>query len=346
MTDFKPQEIKQQFTAPADADVPVLEKSFYQSNKYYIWAVVIASVVIAVLAYFAFRVAPPVQPKEANVSLDIQAPETLPSGNEAVYRIQMRNNDSAKLTELELELAYPEGFTYVSSVPKAENISGSSFKIQSGLLPGQDVSVIVKAKTSGEINVEKRLLAKLHYKYSNFNSSFAKEASHTLRLTASDVFLEIEGPKETNSAQVVAYSVAYKNNSNNVIKNARVKLAYPTGFNYGSSQPPASLGGNIWNIGDLQSGSEGKITLQGTFAGSNSGEEKTITAQLQTLGSSGEYFVQNTAEVRTTIISQPLLVSVENLDQRNFNVVQPGDTLDFSVRYQNNSSIAATGVNI
>lgn len=303
-------------------------------------------IIIAFLAYFAFRSTPPLPAKEANVELQIQAPDSLPSGGEAVYRISLRNKETrVKLTSLELELTYPEGISYLESSPKADNISGSIFAVPD-LFPGQNASLIVKTKTSGDINSQKKLIAKLRYKYSNFNASFVAIAEHTLRLTASDVVLEMEGPKETNTAQLVVYAIIYKNNSKNIIKNARLKLTYPTGFNYGSSQPAAVLGGNVWNIGDLQSGADGKITLQGTFAGSGSGEEKKIIAEFQTLGPNGEFFVQNTAEIITSIINQPLLVTLENLDQRGGGVVSPGETLDFAVRYQNNSAVAATGVNV
>lgn len=340
--DFTSREINQ---PQIQGGLPPVEKSFYQANKFYIWAVGFAVVVIAVLAFFAFRAAPPPPVKEANVQVQIQVPQTLPSGSEAVYRINIRNNDNIKLTNLELELAYPDGVAYTDSSPRAKNLSGSLFAVPD-LLPGQNAALIVKAKVTGDINAEKRLLAKLHYKYSNFNSSFVKEAEQTIRLTASQVDLEIEGPKETNTVQVVMYTIKYKNNSQETIKNARIKLSYPNGFNYGSSEPPASLGGNIWNIGDLQSAKGGEISVQGTFSGSVAGEGKKLTVEFQTLGESGEYFVQNTAEAITNIISQPLLVSLENLNQHDNNVVDPGETLDFAVRYQNNAAVAATGVNI
>lgn len=341
MDNFSPQPIKE----PPGNMPPVVQPGFYQANKFYIWAVGLAVIIIAFLAYLAFRPAAPLPAKEANVEVQIQAPDSLPSGGDAVYRISLRNNDNVKLTGLELELTYPEGIAYLESSPKAGNISGSIFSVPD-LSPGQNASVIVKTKTSGDINSEKKLIAKLHYKYTNFNSSFVKIGEHTLRLTASDVVLEMEGPKETNTAQLVAFSVIYKNNSKNTIKNARIKLTYPVGFNYGSSQPAAVLGGNVWNIGDLQSNAEGKITLQGAFSGSGPGEEKKLTAEFQTLGPSGEFYVQSTAEYKTVITSAPLLVTLENLDQRGSGVVSPGETLDFAVRFQNNSPVAATGVNV
>ncbi len=342
--DFDPKPINQP-TAPPALQPAAAEPSFYRANKYYIWVSVFAILIIAILAYFAFKPAAPAAVKEANVEVELQAPETLPSGNEAVYRIAMRNKDSAKLTDLELEITYPQGFTYEESSPKAQNISGSVFSVPD-LLPGQNVSVIIKAKSSGDVNSEKRLTARLHYKYANFNSTFVKESAHTMRLTASDVALEIQGPKETNVAQLVAFTVSYKNNSKDIVKNTRLKATYPQGFNFAASQPTPSLGQDTWNVGDLQSGGEGKITIQGTFASSQPGEQKTLKIQLESLGQDGQYFVQNSAEAVTAITSQPLLVALENQDSQGGGLAAPGDMLNFNVNYQNNAPIAASAVNI
>ena len=255
--DFKTQEVRGPEMNLGPAQTPnfsasVLEAGFYKTNKFYIWASVLAIAVIGVLGYLAFRPRVGTLTGEANIQVDIQAPETLPSGQEAVYRITIKNNDANKLVDLQLELTYPEGFTYVGSTPSAQNLSGTAFSIKE-LLSGQNPSIIVKAKTSGDINSEKKLFVRLSYKYNNYSSSFVKEASHSIRLTASNVVLEMDGPKETNIAQLVAYTVSYKNNSSDTIKNARIRLIYSEGFKFGSAQPQASLADNIWNIGDLQS---------------------------------------------------------------------------------------------
>jgi len=343
--DFNPQPIKTQNSETPSLLSEIPPKPFYQANKFYVWATVLALVVIGVLGYFALRPLPQTQVKEANVQIDIQAPEALPSGSEAVYRITVRNNDSSKISQMEMELTYPDEFIFVQSSPKPENLSGSVFKIPD-LQPSQNAAVIIKLKTAGDINAEKKLTARLRYKYSNFNSSFVKENFWTLRLTASSVVLELEGPKETNAAQLVAFSINYKNESADTLKNARIKMNYPTGFKFGSSQPPVSLADNIWNIGDLQSKSEGRISFQGTFDSSQPGETKQLQVELLVLGNNGEYFVQNTAQIATAIISQPLFAALENLDGNDKQTVNPGDSINFSVRYQNNSPVVARGVNI
>lgn len=321
------------------------ESGFFRQNRYYILAIVVGLSVISLLAYFAFRKTPAAAPKEANVSISIDAPETLPSGTETLYKINIENNDSQKLTGQQLELTYPDSFVYISSSPKSSNLSGTLFDVPD-LISGQSAALFVKVKASGAVNDEKILQAKLTYKYSNFNSTFVKSQSSTVRLVASDVVLELSGPAQANSAQLVIYSVKYQNNSDQDIKNARIKIVYPSGFEFASAEPNADLGNDTWNISSLAKGGSGNISVQGNFRSASPGESKTASAQFLILGGDGQFAVQNSSDFMTQMGSLPLIVSQEVVSSHPVTSVSPGDTLMFSVDYQNNNTTAATGVNI
>ena len=197
---------------------------FYQANKIYFWAIIIGVVMIAGLAYWAFKKPAPTAPKEANVEVKVDFPETVPTGGEAVYKVILKNNDSQTLVSGELELVYPEGVSYVSSVPNAEGISGTQFKVPD-LVSGQNATVIVKTKVTGNVNDEKKLSLKFHYRLSNFNSDFIKDQFASLRLVAADVLVELQGPAAANNGQIVVYTAKYQNNSDNDVSNARIKLS-------------------------------------------------------------------------------------------------------------------------
>lgn len=320
-------------------------KAFYAANKYYFWAIFAGVIIIGLLSYFAFRKQAPAQIKAANVSIGVEVPDTVASGGEAVYKITLKNNDSQKLTNVELELAYPDGETFESSSPKPENLSGTLFSVPD-LISGQNAALFVKAKVNGNVNDQKTLNLKLHYKYSNFNSDFVKEQTATVRLVASDVSIQLQGPANTNNAQLVLYTLNYTNNSSNDVQNARVKMDYPDGFVFASATPPPDLGSDTWNIGTLAKGGSGQIQIQGNFNAANPGESKTATANFLILGADGQFFVQNSSTFTTAISSLPLLVSQQLAPQNDSGVINPGDNLTFSVTYQNNASTAASGANI
>lgn len=317
---------------------------FYRANKLYFWGILIGLTVIGLLSYFAFKPKEAVPPTEANVSVTVDSPQTVGSGSEAIFRVKIENKDTQNIEGLRLDITYPNGVSYVSSSPKADNSNGSQFTVPS-LMPGQNAAIILKAKVSGSVNDTKELRLKLTYKFSNFSLEFAKEATHSVRVVSSDIAVEISGPEATSNAQLVSYEIKYKNSSKEVIQQGRIVLTYPEGFVLAASQPDPDQGKNIWNVIALQPDSETKIVLQGTFASAQPGESKTLTADFQVLAPNGEYNTQSTSSFTTQLSSLPLLVTQE-ADHVQDGVVQPGDSLTFSIRYQNNSSVAARGVNI
>ena len=72
-------------------------KQFYRNNKWYFWAIILGIAIISTLAYFAFREQTPEPTENANVEVNIDAPQTAPSGGEVIYKIQINNNDAANL---------------------------------------------------------------------------------------------------------------------------------------------------------------------------------------------------------------------------------------------------------
>jgi hypothetical protein len=320
-------------------------RGFYKSNKIYFWAIIIGVVIIAVLSYFAFRSSPAAAPKNANVSISISVPQTVATGGDAVYKITVQNNDTQKLVNLQLDLAYPDGMAYVESTPQASDAAGDQFSLPD-LIPGQNVALFLKASVSGNINAQEILDVKLHYQYSNFNSDYVQEQTSTIQLTASNVALAIQGPSTTNNSQLVMYTVNYQNNSGQSLQNAQIQMVYPDGFTFAAATPAPDLGNNTWDIGTLASSSTGSIQIQGTYSAANPGEGKTIVANFLILGQNGQYYTQNTTSYQTSITSLPLVVSQALVPQNTTGVINPGDYLTFNVNYQNSASIAATGVNI
>lgn len=321
-------------------------KGFYYENRFYVWAILAGIVIIAVLAFFAFRKTAAPAPKEANVSISVDVPQTAPAGGQTVYKITVANNDTQTLTGLSLELGYDGGMSFLTSSPNPQNLSGTQFNVPN-LTPGQNAAISVKVQLSGSVNDSKTLSIKLHYQYQNFNAQFTKDQVASVRLTASDVSLDLTGPSTANNGEIAIYTLHYQNNAQNAIAAARVKLNYPDGFNFASADPAPDSGTNTWDINNLAAGGSGTISIQGSFASANPGENKTITADLLAQGQDGQYYVQSSsAPFVTSIGSTPLMVSQQLQNASSNGVVNPGDTLNFSIKYQNNSSVVATGVNV
>ncbi len=341
--------VRQQVSGPADLPAGGGGvKAFYKANKIYFWAIIAGMAIISVLAYFAFKKTPQAPLAEARVEIDVSVPKTVPSGGEAVYTIILKNNDSQKLVNLELEVAYAEGMSYVASGPsnfKPTNLSGVLFPVPD-LLPGQNTPLFLKTRVNGNVNDQKTLNLKLHYKYANFNSEFVKQQAAAVTLIASDIAIELDGPTTASNQQLVVYKIKYQNNSENEIKNARVKISYPEGFIFAQATPSPDLGTDTWGLTSLSKGGSGNIEIQGSFSATSPGESKSATTEFLILGNDGQFFIQNSFSFTTTISSLPLIISQELSSSNSKAVINPGDNLSFNLRYQNNASIVAHSVNI
>lgn len=330
---------------PDGAPPPGRFRQFYQNNKWYFWAIILGVVIIGVLAFFAFRTQTPEPDQKANVVVDIAAPETAGSGGEIIYKVQINNNDKAKLIDMSLELVYDDGITYVSSVPPADNISGSRFPVPD-LGSGENAVLMIKATASGNINEDKRVTAKLRYKFDNFTSEFTEEATHTVRLVAADIVLDVTGPDKASNVQSANYDIYYRNDSDKSINGARIQVTYPSEFKFANSSPTPSLGQNIWNLNSLDKNDSGKISFSGNFNGTRSGQSVVFKIEFLALDDSGSYFTQSSTTYMTTIESQPLSTEQRLVNEATNGIVQPGNALQYEVKFQNNTDVVATGLQV
>lgn len=319
---------------------------FWGSNKFFVTLAILGVLLIGFTLLWLMHGRGNNSTKEANVDITIQAPEQTPGGTDFVYRFQIQNKDTATLSGNELELIYPDGITFIDSQPSATTNFGRTFSIPD--LKSGDPAIVVSVRTrvQGNIGDLRKMQAIFHYHLNGAQGlAFSKQAEHVVRIISSDVNIELHGPAQANNAQLVTYDITYSNKSDKPLDNARVSVTYPPGFSFGSSEPGPDLSNNTWNVPRLNPGESGKITVSGNFLSAVAGETKQWQVAFQMTDNQGNFYTQATGDFSTTISSLPLLVS-QQVENVNNNVVNPGDTLRFTISYQNNSSVAAKGVNI
>jgi hypothetical protein len=173
------------------------------------------------------------------------------------------------------------------------------------------------------------------------------ESSHTAKLVAADVVLDLTGPDQSNNSEVVKYDLFYRNSSSKDIDNARIQITYPDGFSYGSSSPEPSLSNNVWNLGTLKANGSGKINFQGSFKSARSGQSFSFRAELLVLDDNGSFFTQASTSFDTSISARPLSVEVNtSIGAAKTGIVNPGDTVNIELKFQNNTQVVNTGTQV
>ncbi len=359
MEDFQPQSVQgPDGNKPPETQVAAQEgslapeppssggfKNFLSQNKWYVVAIVLGFLIIGILAAIAFWPRQEQRREQAKVSLTIDAPETTQAGGEVIYRIQVLNQDPAKLVDMNLELVYDDGVSYVSSSPKAENLSGTNFKVPD-LANGQNAVVIVKTLAQGNVNDQKRLVARLRYRFDNFSSSFTSETSHQTRLIAANVILDFSGKNQANTGEQVSFDLSYRNTSTRSIENSRIQITYPSSFKFGSSEPPPSLGSNIWNVGTLAPNQAGKISFNGTIGAGQVGQKYELVAEFLVPDDEGNYFTQSSNVYPLEISQQALSVEATVNSSAQGGIVKPGSSINVTLKFQNNSNVVHTGLQL
>lgn len=126
------------------------------------------------------------------VDLSVEAEEKLNSNEEFVYTIKYRNLSSIALTNVRVDVKYPEEFIFQEASPAPEG-NNDVWKIDR-ISPRDWGEIKIKGKLIGEPEEGHILLAEMNYTPENFSSEFKKETSFRSEIKALGFSLDINYP--------------------------------------------------------------------------------------------------------------------------------------------------------
>jgi hypothetical protein len=318
---------------------------FYQDNKWPIWIIILSFLVMGAFLFFTFHKNGP-GAGTPKVELSIDAPQEAASGSEIVYKINFANHDSQGIRDAVIDITYPTGFTYTDSSPASTKINGSQFKVPA-LDPSQDGTIMIKGTLIGDLDEGKTINAIMHFSFANFNSDFIVQAQGQTKIINSDVNLQFDGPFEATNDQDIIYHLTYKNSTDKDISNLKLSIDTPQSFVLKSFNPTPDSG-NVWRITTLHPGDTKVIEISGAFKDAKQGDQQILSAKIEGVSDNGDSYVLTSAQYSVNISGTPitLLMKMQNQSSASTQVVNPGDSLTYTVHYQNNSSSTQSGINI
>lgn len=278
---------------------------------------------------------------EQSTSLVLSGPTEAKSGILLTYDIKYENKNRATLTGAVLEIYYPESF-------KPEN--NGNFIID-GPTSGHFALGDINGKTSGQISFNGRIYspkgalanvrAELSYTPSVFNSTFIVKDQLSVNIVSTPITLEIEAPQNISNGDAINYLVSYKNTGAEDFENIYIKADFPEGFTFSKADPKTSEGNNIWYIGNLSAGQEGKINISGKLEGERN---QTRKMNLYIGIIENENFISYNDEYwDTKIFSSPLSIS-QTVNEKEELIVNAGDTLNFVITYKNEGDVGLRNI--
>ncbi|MBI4992534.1 MAG: hypothetical protein HZC26_00100 [Candidatus Magasanikbacteria bacterium] len=307
----------------------------------------VACVFLAAVAWLGFFVFQPSSGfKEKDVVLSVAGEEAITYGQEINYRIRYRNNQSASLSKVVLQVRYPEGFVFTDSSRASSNEKKDEWDL--GALNKQDSGYIdIRGKLYGSLGGKQSLRAFLNYTPANFSSEFQAVAAFNTEIKETPLAMTVFGPTEASAGSEVEFKIELEKNIETDLPNLFLAIEPAGGFNKTTSTL-SSLPDDQYRW-DLSGWQEGQILVRGKFNPAVGEETAEMLFKLlgEKPGSNAvePYVVYETkalVKMLKTDLSASLAINgaMDNLS------VQPGENLNASLIIKNGGQSAIKNLRI
>ena len=251
------------------------EKLFVKTSmfkKFFIFSIIFFILALGYVSYMFFGKGNVVS--NQNIEISILGNTFVAGGEDLPLQIEIINKNNSALELVDLIVEYPKGSSGSSSseFKDVERIRTSLGTIPAGGVQNENLKIVL----FGEQGSVQQIKVFLEYRVEGSNAIFLKEKFYDISINSTPINLSIEAPFEISSNQDVVFNVKSTLNASKPASSMLVKIDYPTGFQFTSSNPEPSFGNNIWNLGDLSPGAENNILINGKMIDVFDGEEKTF----------------------------------------------------------------------
>ncbi|HEY4505717.1 MAG TPA: hypothetical protein VJG67_03430 [Candidatus Paceibacterota bacterium] len=245
------------------------DNSFF--NKFLLGSVVFFVVALAIASFIFFGGLNMIS--SDNLDVKIVAPSSISSGEELLLVLSVINGNRTDLEDVTLYIGYPTGAQAVGGGNKT--LGEQSVKLGT-IVSGGSTDYSIRSILSGEKDAINSFDFRLEYKIKGSNAVFSKEKTYDVIINSSPILLNTSYPKEVNSGESMTLNIKIVSNSGIVIKDSMIKVEYPYGFTYGSSNikplntsSASTTSSLIWNMGDLKNGDKKTLSITGILVGQN-----------------------------------------------------------------------------
>lgn len=279
-----------------------------------------------------------------NIQVAIHAPKDIASGGDVTLTIDYQNQEPVALTNSQLTVEYPDGFTFVSSEPKASNTFSNAFTLgQIG--SGRAGQVVIHGTVIGSVNSQLTFSATLTYRPANFSSDFQEQANTTVNISSSILNVTIDGPDKLSPGGSASWTLTVSNTSDRDLARIRIEATLPDGLSLTTSTPAASTGQTIWDIATLAKGKSSTVTLTGAAKG-NLGDSLELVARVGIVNAANTVDPQDQKSLLIILVNTGLTTSIGVNGQTDGAVVSPGDAVNYTVNISNKSDVETNDVTV
>lgn len=320
-------------------DMTTLQRSHGRRSLIGVFVAIILglSAVAAIMGYIVFgRNRLSVNPGE--VTVDINAVTTVPSGDELTLTIHYQNNSPVTIDHGTVEIVYPDGFYFKSSDPTASQ--GDNHWDIDTLPAGAEGTITVKGQAVGQKGDDKDFTALLTYTPSNFSSDFQSSATHTLTLSDSILKLEVTLSDRARTGEELEYVYTLTNTATLPLVNVKAYLQYPDGYTPTSADPSAQQSNHTWLFTQIDPGQNTTVKVKGDVTAENDSTQEFVL-QVGLQEPDGFFNLQGEDHHSVYIVNPELALTLAGPEH-----AQPGDDLEYTIEISNPSKVDISDIEL
>lgn len=259
-----------------------------------------------------------------SLKLEILGPEEAEIAESFEYLVKYKNNGKFRLEDPKLIFEYPK-YSIVEEQLLRKEI------ILEDIYPGEERTHRFKVRLLGKEDEPKTAKASLTYRPKNLKEPYERETSFTTIIKSVPLTFRFDLPSQIESGKDLTFALNYFSNIDYPLTNLRVKVGYPSEFEFVNSTPQ-SLEEVEWDIPPLNKAEGGRIEIAGRTRG-DVGEEKIFKAEFGSW-QDGE-FVLLKEIFRGVKIIKPALYIAQQINGAPQYIASPGDLLHYKIFFQN-----------
>ena len=298
--------------------------------------VVILTIILGIAGFWYYQ--RNIYSKES-LRVEILGPEEVEMAQEIEYIVKYKNNGNIRLEEPKLIFEYPknsivigeQNLTENQELPPDEKESLRQEKELEDIYPGQERTFHFKARLLGRENEAKIAKAWLSYKPKNLKTRYESATTFTTLIKSVPLTFEFDFPSKVEPGKKTLFRLNYFSNIDYPISNLRIKIEYPSGFEFFESQPKA-LEKTEWEVPLLNRAGGGRIEVSGILRGEVQ-ESKIFRANLG-IWQEGEIVLLKETIKGIEITRPSIFISCQINGSPQY-AARPGDYLNYEIFFKN-----------
>ncbi|MFO0702667.1 MAG: hypothetical protein U0514_02200 [Candidatus Andersenbacteria bacterium] len=202
------------------------------------------------------------------VHLTVTGPASVTLGSDVVYDVQVSNDSGTTLTNTQLIVIYPEGFSFTSAEPAATNPQGTEpsaerHQRRQGLQPAhQRRRLTGGVQTGAALHRTADVLTRR-----DSPERLQIESTATTTIGTAAFTFNVDGPETSLPSNPVTFDVELQNNQQQPLEQLQVRATYAGGFEFQKSTPTPTGREQRLDLYHARRRPAAKISLTGVLGG-------------------------------------------------------------------------------